>query len=432
MRCCCSSLPCGSSLIRRVVWYCGQRCTLGELLTASRQHVAESTTREHLLAAVQWLDLTGDAVLCRSTGHEEAVAVEAKEEETKGDTPIEQTETSGSDNDVVFLDPTWLCQTLVGRMTASAELLRKQGRTVVWEDGLHNPTMAQVMKFARVLQLDVREEVVCHVFEHFKLGVRYRKAHGRDRMMVPMRLTSHAFAVVDRSVLDGCERVLGRQLRARPPNVFVPGFFPQLQLKAFQEHDALLWRSGLLLQRKSSPGNTYAVIEAAELAALDESATLVDATMTHVTALNIYVWGHATPGAESDPMLELLRTCERLVMDVLFEMVGVGANALRQHRLEMLALGPGCVRRWTEGHRTPCRYELYREPYTGEHVSYVEPLQPCRNGFDPAQTTTLDTLINGKLYPLQFDPIWEIWRYVREEQARNEAAPPAIKRRSQL
>lgn len=415
----------------------GQRCTLGELLAASTLHVHEFTTREQLLAAVQWLDITGDVVWCRPARREEPVPEAKEDQNAEGNAadPAQTNITTEKDDDTIFLDPTWLCQTLVGRMTASVELLEKQGKEVVWVDGLHNPPIAQVMAFARLLDLNVSVYDICHVFKHFKLGVRYTPQNdGGDRIMVPLRLTGHAFAVVDRSVLDGCERVLGRQLRARPPNVFVPGFFPQLQLKAFQEHHALLWRSGLLLKHGTAHGEAYAIVESVELAALDESATAAEAAMTHVTALNIYVWGHAAPGPENDPMMELLRTCEKLVTKVLFEMVGVGEAELRQHRLEMLALGPGCVRQWTEGHRTPCTYQLYRDTTGG--TARVEQLQLCRRGFDPIQTTTPAMLITGRARTPEFDPTPEILRFLQQWgeffqqwHATNSASAPSSERR---
>jgi hypothetical protein len=73
--------------------------------------------------------------------------------------------------------------------------------------------------------------------------------------------------------------ILARELVARPPNIFVPGFVPLLQLKAFERTGAFLWKDGMSLL-SGDANDTIGTIEALELQG--EEARVED---THITRL---------------------------------------------------------------------------------------------------------------------------------------------------
>jgi hypothetical protein len=120
------------------------------------------------------------------------------------------------------------------------------------------------------------------------------------------RLTAGISDETRKFLAERSECILGRELVARPPNVFVPGFLPRLQLKAF-ERGARLWKGGLMLMSKSGDKDLVATIEALELYG---DARVED---THITRLLVCVYSNCTYTPENNPMTEILKECLTLI-----------------------------------------------------------------------------------------------------------------------
>src|SRR3546814_168345 len=102
-------------------------------------------------------------------------------------------------------------------------------------------------------------------------------------------------------------------------------------------------------------------------------------------------------------------------------MVGIGERELRRNRLDEFALGPGCVRHWTEYHRNPCVYRLFREPFDGEHVGSVDRLTECTSGFDPLESVSMVSLVGSascQVEPNAADVLAILHKHAREQDVR--------------
>jgi hypothetical protein len=66
-----------------------------------------------------------------------------------------------------------------------------------------------------------------------------------DLVLIPMTLQADLSVSTRDFVRERSACILGRELVARPPNVFVPGFVPLLKLKAFERAGAVLWKDDL-------------------------------------------------------------------------------------------------------------------------------------------------------------------------------------------
>jgi hypothetical protein len=264
---------------------------------------------EQLRAALAWLHIVGEVVWCGELGDHSEIAT-------------------------VFLDPTWLCSTLVGYAVAPRGLLEARRMAAPLDDGQYAVDAEGLQALLRASSIGssgCTVEMIRSVMEYFSLG------HSiKEQLFMPIRVRMPMAQSVPLSELRSRSLcVLGRRLRARPPNVFVPGFFPRLQLRCFAR-GARVWRGGILLTMLDQ--RVVAVVEAVELC--DASVKVED---SHVQTLDISVFsgdGHAT--AVTRALIE----CETLIEEVLRSVVPGLSSLLVE--VDEQYLGPGCVRRLAE------------------------------------------------------------------------------------
>jgi hypothetical protein len=159
----------------------------------------------------------------------------------------------------------------------------------------------------------------------------------KDRVFIPMRLQAGLSASTRRFLRERSASILGRELVARPPNIFVPGFFPLLQLKAFERTGTSLWKGGVSLTCGDGD-DTVGTIEALELRG---EARLED---THITRLLVCVYSRRdrSSAAALAPLRRMLKLCLDLVKDTLRELLPAGLDDLSS-RVDTFAVGPGCI-----------------------------------------------------------------------------------------
>jgi hypothetical protein len=288
-------------------------------------------TPDMLRAALRWLHLAGAIVWLhadprRRVNGSEEIEHPRDPEAIHENTP--QTERSQIvDDDIIFVDPTWLCSLLMGRIMAKRALLEAQGIDVPWHDHQFVLAVPDLDPIGR--DMGIAGPMIAHLLEHFGVGRCIE-----DRVLIPARLTAGISDETRKFLVERSECILGRELVARPPNVFVPGFLSLLQLKAF-ERGASLWKGGLMLMSKSGDKNLVATIEALELY---EDARVED---THITRLLVCVYSNCTDTPDNNPMTEILEECLTLIRFTLRELV----PSLRdvRSRVHVYASGPGCV-----------------------------------------------------------------------------------------
>jgi hypothetical protein len=166
---------------------------------------------------------------------------------------------------------------------------------------------------------------ITDLLEHFGVGLCIE-----DRVLVPARLTAGISEQTRKLWVERSVCILGRELVARSPNVFVPGFLSVLQLKAF-ERGARLWKGGLMLRSRSGDTNTVATIEALEVhgdARVDD---------IHITRLLVCVYSTQ----DSNEMRDILEECRTLIRYTVRELVPSLEDP--DSRMDVYASGPGCV-----------------------------------------------------------------------------------------
>jgi hypothetical protein len=241
------------------------------------------------------------------------------------------------EEDLVFIDPTWLCSRIVGRAVASKALLVDQGIDVPWEDGHVALRVSELevlgSDLVRFSTMHMSGQQIANVLIYFGIG---RSVN--DLILIPMRLQAGLSAPTRGFLRERSVSILGRELVARPPNVFVPGFVPLLQLKAFERTGTFLWKGGMSLS-SGDANDTIGTIEALELQG--EEARVED---THITRLLICIYSLREPSsADTAPSLRaMLKLCLKLVEDTLRELLpGLDTPA---SRVDTFAVGPGCIR----------------------------------------------------------------------------------------
>jgi hypothetical protein len=225
----------------------------------------------------------------------------------------------------------------VGRAVASKALLADQDIDVPWEDGQVALRVSQLEVLGSDLvgssTMHISGKQIANVLTYFGIG-----RSMNDLVLIPMRLQAGFSASTRGFLRERSASILGRELVSRPPNVFVPGFVPLLQLKAFEHRGTFLWKGGMLLS--SAVGNdTIGTIEALELQG--EEAKVED---THITRLLICIYSlRESSSAGTAPSLRaMLKLCLKLVEDTLRELLpGLDTPA---SRVDTFAVGPGCIR----------------------------------------------------------------------------------------
>jgi hypothetical protein len=166
---------------------------------------------------------------------------------------------------------------------------------------------------------------ITYLLEHFGVGLCIE-----DRVLVPARLTAGISEQTRKLLVEGSVFILGREFVARSPNVFVPGFLPVLQLKAF-ERGARLWKGGLMLRSRRGDTNTVATIEALEV----HGDTKVEDT--HITRLLVCVYSMQ----DSNEVRDILEECRTLIRYTVRELVPSLEDP--DSRMDVYASGPRCV-----------------------------------------------------------------------------------------
>jgi hypothetical protein len=208
---------------------------------------------------------------------------------------------------------------------AKRAFLATQGIDVSWQDNRFVFAASDLEPLGR--DMAITGQMIARLLQQFGVGLCVE-----DRVLVPARLTAGISEQTRAFFIQRIARVLGRELATRSPNVFVPGFFPLLQLKAF-ERGARLWKGGLMRMSKDGDTNTVATIEALELSG---DASVED---THITRLLVCVYSRCAQGIV--PMKDILEECFTLVRYTLRELVPSLHDL--QSRGDVFATGPGCV-----------------------------------------------------------------------------------------
>jgi hypothetical protein len=159
----------------------------------------------------------------------------------------------------------------------------------------------------------------------------------KDLVLIPIRLQAGLSASTRGFLRERSANILGRELVARPSNVFVPGFVPLLQLKVFERTGTFLWKGGMSLS-SGDANDTIGTIEALELQ--DKEARVED---THITRLLICIYSRELSSAgPAQSLRAMLKLCLKLVEDTLRELLpGLHTTA---SRVGTFAVGPGCIR----------------------------------------------------------------------------------------
>jgi hypothetical protein len=282
---------------------------MGLLLSVMQERVASGTSYGQLEASLRWLHLAGSIVRCAPT--------------------VTELGNKSDEEDLIFIDPTWLCSRIVGRAVASKALLVDQGIDVPWEDGHVVLRVSELEVLGSdLVRFSMSGQQVANVLIYFGIG---RSVN--DLILIPMRLQAGLSAPTRGFLCERSASILGRELVARPPNVFVPGFIPLLQLKAFEHTGTFLWKGGMSLS-SGDANDTIGTIEALELQG--EEARVED---THITRLLICIYSSAGTAPSLQAMLKL---CLKLVEDTLRELLpGLDTPA---SRVDTFAVGPGCIR----------------------------------------------------------------------------------------
>jgi hypothetical protein len=174
---------------------------------------------------------------------------------------------------------------------------------------------------------------IANVLTYFGIG---RSVN--DLILIPMRLQAGLSASTRGFLRERSASILGRELVARPPNVFVPGFVPLLQLKAFERTGTFLWKGGMSLL-SGDANDTIGTIEALELQ--EEEANVED---THITRLLICIYSlrELSSADTAQSLRAMLELCLKLVEDTLRELLpGLDTPA---SRVDTFVVGPGCIR----------------------------------------------------------------------------------------
>jgi hypothetical protein len=285
---------------------------MGQVLSTIRAQVDSSTSHAQLEAALRWLHLAGSIILCPRTADQD------------------------HEEDLIFIDPTWLCSRVVGRAVASKALLSAQGIDVPWEDGHIALRVSQLQALGSDLvdssTTHLSGEQVASVLTYFGIGRAVK-----DRVFIPMRLQAGLSASTRHFLRERSASILGRELVARPPNIFVPGFFPLLQLKAFERTGTFLWKGGVSL----TCGDGDDTVGTIEALGLRDEAKIED---THITRLLICIYSlrELSSAGTVQSLRAMLELCLKLVEDTLRELLpGLDTPA---SRVDTFVVGPGCIR----------------------------------------------------------------------------------------
>jgi hypothetical protein len=121
----------------------------------------------------------------------------------------------------------------VGRAVAIKALLTDQDIDAPWEDGHVALRVSELEMLGNDLvgssTMHVSGQQIAVVLTYFGVD---RSVN--DLVLLPMRLRAGLPVSIRDFLRERSVSILGRELVARPPNVFVPEFIPLLQLKAFE------------------------------------------------------------------------------------------------------------------------------------------------------------------------------------------------------